>query len=199
MPYQPRRTWKIVTQPQSEPVTLAEAKANLSVDFTDDDSMIEDLIVAAREDAELFTRRGFITQTWDLFLECFPSNDFRDEIEIPISPLQSITSVKYLDNDGVQQTMSASDYIVDTSSEPARIRPAYNTSWPSTRDQMNAIEVRFVAGYGDATDVPKAIKAAINMHVAGLYEHREANTDIKVEDNPAASRLLWKHRVLESF
>jgi hypothetical protein len=56
---------------------LGDAKLHLKVDTPDDDSLITALIVAARRYAETFTRRAFISQTWDLFLDHFPgASDF---------------------------------------------------------------------------------------------------------------------------
>ena len=61
---------QLITPPAIEPVTLAEAKAHLKVDTTDDDTLITSLIAAARARAEWHTRRAFITQGWMLWLRC---------------------------------------------------------------------------------------------------------------------------------
>ena len=54
----------LVTAPTEEPVSLAEAKLHLRVDYTNDDVLIGALITAARQHAENDTRRALVTQTW---------------------------------------------------------------------------------------------------------------------------------------
>jgi uncharacterized phiE125 gp8 family phage protein len=159
----------LVDAPAVEPVTKTEAKAQLRITHSDEDTIIDGLITAARHYSENYCQRVFITQTWDLFLDCFPA-----EIEIPFPPLQSVTHIKYIDTDGNEQTLSASNYTVDSSSFIGRIVPAYGESWPSIRYVPNAVNVRFVAGYGDAaSDVPETIKLAMKMLIAHWYENRE--------------------------
>lgn len=183
---------QLVTPPSVEPVSLAEARAHLKAASTAEDSLIQDWIVAARSHAESLTWRKFCTQTWDYSLDSFP----RCELEIPHGKLQSITSITYVDVNGVTQTLSASDYQVDIKSDPGRIAPAYGLSWPSTRSQqLNAVTVRFVCGYGLAAAVPREIKAAICLIVGHLYEHREEVSDFETFKVPnSAENLLSQFR-----
>jgi len=165
----------LVTAPPAEPVSLDEAKDHLRVKNGDEDVLLTGLIKAARQHVDGrdgWLNRALITQTWDLFLDAFPcSSDI--PIVVPLPPLQSITSVTYLDDAGASQTWAATDYTVDAKSEPGRILPAYGLSYPSTRRVMNAVTVRFVAGYGLAVAVPATLKLALGALVAHFYEHRE--------------------------
>ena len=159
-----------VTPPASEPVSLAEAKLHLKIETadTEDDAIVSALIASAREYAEFRTRRQLVTATWKLVLDEFPS-----EIELPKPTLQSVSSVKYTDTDGTQQTLAASKYKVDAISEPARIEPAFGLSWPSTRDEFNAVVVRIVTGYGDAgSDVPEVVREAMKRLIAYWFQNR---------------------------
>lgn len=159
---------RVVTPPASEPVTLAEAKAHLRLEGTDEDSYVEVLIQAARQHAEAVCWRGVVTQTWEAVLECFPSGD---ALLLPGGNLASITSVSYTDGDGDAQTMSAADYEADTVSAPGRLVLAYDATWPSARSQWDAVRVRYVVGW-DVADVPAPIKQALLLLVSQMYEHR---------------------------
>src|SRR5512139_2020471 len=101
---------KLITAPTSEPVTLAEAKAQCRVDISTDDVLIGNLITAAREYCELHDWRVYMPQTWELYLDDWPKTQ---NIEIPKPPLQSVTSFKYIDEDGVETTLDSGQYFVD--------------------------------------------------------------------------------------
>jgi len=177
----------LVAAPGSEPLMLEEAKEWLRIDAdqTGHDGLILGLITAARIEAESFLERALVTQTWDYFRD-----NFEDEMEIPLPKLQSITSIKYIDSDGVQQTLSSSVYSVDTAAEPGLVRLAYGQSWPSVRGQANAVTIRFVAGYGTPEDAPETIKLALKMMVANSYETPGAAL------SEQAKALLWPYRIL---
>lgn len=153
--------WKVITPPSVEPLTLAEVKARLSINDTLDDADITAHITAAREAAESYTGLALIDTEIELALDAFPS-----EIALPIMPVSSITSVTYQDADNVTQALAASDYVFDDYSPIHRIVPASGVDWPDTYDTINAVRVKFTAGYGAAgSDVPEAIRNALLIAV----------------------------------
>jgi hypothetical protein len=201
---------ELVTPPAAEPVSLAEAKAHARVEFDDDDALISSLIVAVRRICETEVRRAFITQTFDMTIDRFPYRLVGQVLDpwafpsgkawlerqaipgsgalaIPRPKLQSIASISYLDVNGVTQTLDPSAYRV-IAGTPGLVEPAYQTTWPSIRPVSGAVTVRFTAGYGDATAVPEAIKVAIKMGVAYLYENRE---HIVVSAGLTIAELPW--------
>jgi uncharacterized phiE125 gp8 family phage protein len=184
----------LITPPAEEPVSLAEAKLHLRVDVSDDDALINGLIQAARERAEDILRRALITQTWELTLDQFPSGD---EIELPFPPLQSVASIKYTNSNGDESVFSSDDYIVDTAEEPGKVVLAYGSTWPSvTLYPTGAVAVRYVAGYGEAADVPQTFKQAMLLMAGEWYENRENATQPRQAEIPlAAKNLLWPRRV----
>lgn len=196
---------KLVTPPAAEPITLVEAKSNLRIDHADEDSHINILIAAARRLVERETARALITQTWQLFLDKFPTAmpdpDRRVQlIRQPLPPLQSITHIKYVDTDGVLQTWPSADYRVDNASEPARITPEFEKQWPEIRSVINAVEIQFVAGYGNTgSDVPEELRQAMHVLVAHWYENREAvMTDLRELPEPVQlsfESLISNYRV----
>lgn len=155
----------------TNPVSLADAKAVLRVSGTSEDSTIQgyiDAAIAHLDGKDGTLGRALMTQTWDVTFNDFPSGS--GSIVLPLPPLQSVTSVKYFDASNVEQTVSSSDYRVLTRT-PGEIEPV--DGWPSVYDRKDAVTVRFVAGYGSAaTDVPQPIRTAINMLVAQWYDNR---------------------------
>lgn len=156
---------KVISAPATEPVTLAEVKAQLGIETSDtvSDTVITRRITEAREWVENFTQRALITQTLEFVLDAFPDA----EIEIPRPAIQSVVSVKYLDGSNVLQTVNSSSYEVDNYSSVRNfIRPSYGNEWPTNvLDAWNAVRVQYVAGYGAAAAVPGPIRESIMLIV----------------------------------
>lgn len=181
----------VTSHPNEEPVATSEALEHLRVDEVEDWTYVNTLISAARNHVESVTRRALVTQTLQLTLDHFPGVahgilDLRMQpdqltgygndwvIRLPRSPLQSVTSIQYVDDAGDTQTLASSKYIVDASSQVPRITPAYTEVWPTTRPIPNAVTISFVAGYGAAADVPAALKQAMLILIGTMFEHRES-------------------------
>ena len=157
----------LISGPVSEPITLAEVKADLDVVVDSDDSQIAGYITAARaslDGKDGILGRALMPQTWELVFDSFPQGP----INIPLPPLQSVVSVKYLDVLGVEQTVPTTDYVVDPISEPGWIAPA--TVWPTAYDSINTVRIRFVAGYADAASVPRPLRLAMMLRIRGFYD-----------------------------
>ena len=158
---------RLLEAPAEQPVSLEEAKAHLRVDSDEDDTLIGSLIAAAvghLDGATGILGRCLVTQEWALDLDAFP-----ETIVLPLAPVVSVDAVKYLDDDGEQQTLASSGYVVSA----GRIEAAPDTDWPSTQARNGAVTIEFTAGYGAATDVPPALKAAILLLIGNWYENRE--------------------------
>lgn len=155
----------------TEPIPTADAKLHLRVDISDDDDYIASLVKAARAQAENILGRRLVTQTWDLTRDCFPIGD--RELMIPYGPVQSISSISYIDSGGTTQTLSSANYVLDTASLNARVYPAYSLIWPLTRDIQNAVTIRYVTGFGAYTAVPANIICAMKLMIGHWYENRE--------------------------
>lgn len=133
-----------------------------------DDPLLTLLLASARAKAETICRRALMPQTWDLVLDRFPAW----ELHVPKPSLQSITSISYVDADGVTQVLASSEYLADTKSEPGRVTPAWGKVWPVTRYQTGAVTVRFVCGYADAASVPSCIKEWMLLRIFTAWENR---------------------------
>lgn len=202
--------------PAGEPVTLAEAKAWLRVDNTDEDVLIHALIEAARGYVETFTRRALLTQTWALKLDAFPADarwhdgKYRQskggfivgrEIVLPKPPLQSVASITYVDTAGVTQTFATSNYHVDTAAQPGRVIIDDDADWPDTDVRPNAVTVTYVAGYGTPSSVPQGLRVALRYLLSHWFENRRhINIGNIVNAIPdTADALLWQHRIPEAY
>lgn len=181
----------LVTAPAVEPVSLQEAKDWLRVDHASDDALIEDLIAAAREYAENVTGLRLVAQTWDWTLDAFP-----DVLRPPIGPVSAVTSIKYLDPAGAEQTLAAAKYRADLAETPERITPAYGESWPSTHDVTAAVTVRLSVGFGAfPAAVPAVIRAWMRFTLADTYDIRgDVVTGAIVANLDRDKRFLWPHR-----
>ncbi len=152
------------------------------VEHDNDNAYIALLIKAAVERFEEVTGRQLLDATFDQFFDAFPT-----PMKLAYPPLDSVTSVKYYDTAGAQQTLTVDDdYQVDDAGEVASIWPGRtNTVWPSTEpERINAVEVRFVAGYGEAADIPERYKHAIKELVAEWYDRRLPASSCKVVKLP---------------
>jgi uncharacterized phiE125 gp8 family phage protein len=189
---------RLITAPASYPVSLAEVQKHCSAPETDFESILEICRKAATDEAEQFTGRALIDQTWDLYLDAFPASG---PVRIPKPPLIELVGV-YVDG----ELVDAATYTVDADSDPAgqraRISLATGASWPTPAAAANAIRIRFKAGYIDdaspaVANVPFAIKAAILMIAGTLFANRET---IVIGQTAtllpwAAEQLLRRYRV----
>lgn len=176
------------TEPEVEPLSLAEAKAHLRVTLDDEDALITSLISVARTACEEYTRRALITQGWTLWLDAFPGMDqawwdgmregaaqltVKRFLHLPRPPLQGVEEVVIYDDGDGESVFDEGLYFVDTASEPGRLALRNNAHWPAPLRAHHGISIAFTAGYGDAAeDVPPALRQGMLAHVAALYENR---------------------------
>jgi len=164
---------EVSTAPIGDPIPIDRARDHLRITGSDYDVEIRLVLAAVTKHIENLMGRALITQTLKLRRDQWPADG--EDLQLPMPPAQSVSSITYTDTSGVVQTLSADDYDVDIYSTPARIRPAWGESWPSIRPVPNAITVTYVAGYGNSPDdVPENIRQAILVALATAYEYREA-------------------------
>jgi uncharacterized phiE125 gp8 family phage protein len=192
---------KLVTPPTVEPVTLNDVKAQAVIGHDADDSLLSVMITAVREQGESITNRSWAPQTLEVVLDAFPSW----AIELPMGPVTGVTSVKYIDEDGVEKTLSSSKYYTDLDSVIARVVPAENEVWPDTQiGKPGAVRVRYAAGYTTAL-FPKALKQWMLIKIASLYAQRESHMvgfavgyKVAEMDRGFCDGLLDRYRVMGS-
>jgi len=191
--------YQITVEPAEEPITLAEAKEHLRVDFSDEDDYITALITTARKYCESYTNRVFITQTWRQNIDYFPR-----VIQLKVNPIISLTSLKYYDTAENQQTITdnSNNFQKDFNSDVGSLHEGLVNAFPSVGDTINPIEIITVCGYGAAADVPMNIKHAMKIMVSHLYENREGvnvvvgGLAMQIELPNAVKHLLMPYRIL---
>jgi hypothetical protein len=161
-------TIEIINAAAAEPLDINGVKLSRRITSTDQDAELFRCMRTARETCEQITRRQLMVSRLRLTLDSFPGfgvcSAFDNlslsrggsivdplsltAIEIPRPPLVAIESITYVDTAGTTQSLNVlTDIIVDSSSEPARIFPAYGTTWPLTRAQAGAVKITFLSGF----------------------------------------------------
>lgn len=189
----------VKTPPAAEPISLAEAKAHLRVDITDEDALIQNYIRAARTTLESTYDVAFVQQSLVLGRDYFPTSynlgwsptsgwaygdtwmSQYDTMELRYGyislrpPVQSITSVTYLDPaTGNPVVWPSSNYMLDADSQPGRLTLALGKTYPPTAPLMGAVKVEFVTGNPTPALVPDDQKQAIKLLCGHMYLNREA-------------------------
>lgn len=175
---------KTITEPAVEPVSLEAARKQCKVDAEgsppthEDDDLIQAFTTAAREWCEGYTGRSIAQKTLELALDEFPA----DDILIERGPVAGIESITYIDEDGAEQTVDPVNYTIDQYQERTWAIPAIDFTWPSTLEAVNAVKVRYAAGYTTEADspndmpIPQSMRVAILLLLAHLYENRSNTT-----------------------
>jgi uncharacterized phiE125 gp8 family phage protein len=184
--------WTVTVAPTLEPITLDEAKRQARITDTSSDAVLESYIATAREAAEAYMNRGILTQTVKAVFD-----DFANVMPLPLAaPLQSISHVKYYDNDGVIQTLAASVYDTDTVVRPGAVCLKVGQSWPALQgDRRNGrVEITYLVGWATAALVPEQIKQGIRMYVTYLDLDRDG-MEVGAQNARMAAERCWSDRI----
>lgn len=184
--------------PITDPLDQNEMKEHLRIDHSDDDSYLIDIDKAATEWVERECNIAMVERTYTAKIP-----HFAEMIELPRRPLQEVTAIKYWSTDSpsvlttlwekTSPEVAPTTFRVNTGE--GFIYRNYSQPWPTTDIRHDAVQITFVAGYGGVAQVPNALKHALLLLVADLYEHRE-DTVIgpNVYNRNAAKALLDMYR-----
>jgi uncharacterized phiE125 gp8 family phage protein len=162
---------QVVTPAASYAVTVDELKTELSISDAAWDAKLALLIREASEQLEVATGRALLVQTFCEFYDWVPLSDAW-AMRLHRAPLIAVSSIKYLDTNGAEQTWAANQYTLDIHREPARIALSFTGTLPTVRDVMKCFYVTYTAGYATASVIPSIAKEFIYVYTQARYERR---------------------------
>lgn len=177
-----------ITAPTDTPVSLAEAKTQLRIDHSDDDTYITHLIdvVASKfEPPHGRLNRSLCSQTLEASLPAWPCDRI---VRLIGRPVTAVSSVKYSDEDNVEATLSSGNYYL--LSDQAGLGFLTDADLPCLYPRPDAIRIRYVAGHADAANIPERIRHAILAVVTRLYAQRGDMVPGSLREDQEADRLI---------
>lgn len=185
---------ELLDPPATTPITLAEVKAQLRVEHTDDDALLTRLInvAVAYTDVRGALGQAMITQKWGQWVDSTPPQ----AVSLILGPVTGVTAIKYYDLDGALQTDTLSNYQVIGTEFATTVGPKTGFSWPVAQDRSDAIRIEYEIGYGAATtDVPETIRHALMLLIGHWYDNRENSQMDELANIPFGyEHLLNIHR-----
>ena len=153
--------------PAVEPIPLAEMRAYLRLDGTDEDALVAGLVAAARLAIEGATRLALTAQTWRLRLDRWPADGV---VSLPFAPILSVDAVRLVPRSGAAVSFGSDLYRIDLAGDPARLLLDLATARPQLAD---GLEIDLTAGFGPGpASVPEPLRLAIRRLVARWFENR---------------------------
>lgn len=178
----------VTTEATVDPVASQEIRDFARLDDSIDTNFLNSFVKAATILCEEYTGRAFINRSLRLSVDGVEDIDetltegfreapyhiyFDNYLTLPKPPLASVESIKYYDDSDTESVWDASNYYVDSESQPARIILRNGGAWPTSLRKANGLQVNYTAGYGASrADVPETIRVAIMQTAVNMYEHR---------------------------
>jgi len=220
-------SYTVTEPPVNMAVSLDTVKAYLKITSTAEDATLTIFINAAIDYAEKFTRRDFISRTYETFRDFFPlwvsegyytlgeNPSFGGALAIPVitggnvgfeirrSPLQTIEFVEYL-KDNVLTTVDASTYYNTLETDYSEVLTLDGESWPEDADRrLQSVRMTFVTGFGDDdTDMPVWVTEGVMQHVANMWANRgdcSSCGDTSGSLLPSTAKLLYLQNRIENL
>lgn len=162
----------ILTQPPAaEPLALADLKAFLRVEGSEEDGLIQSVAAAARAHLEATTGRAFVSQGWRIVRDAWPPTG---RLTLPVGPVASLDAVTVETADG-QVSVPLDRFRLDGAAVPPRLawQPG---SVPAPAEPLAGIAIDVTAGFGSPADVPPALVQAVRLLAAYWFDNRSLVT-----------------------
>ena len=158
------------SQVGAEPIDLDYTKNYCKVDFDVDDAIITQGIAAARGICENYIGQSVVKKNFVYQFSDFELNDLDNGfpvVNLLRGPIQSVTTVKFINSEGEEETLTTDDYrVIGLSQKSLLVKKAVTLN----SRIGSIIQVEYVAGM---TKVPDEIKDGIAQLVGDMYEHRQ--------------------------
>jgi len=164
---------EIKIAPAGHPFDFNEVRNHTRIDDDVEDDVLRTYLLAAIGYFENFTWRVVRPTTFTGFLDTWA------DVEINKTPVTSITSVKYYDEDDALQTLPVSDYDVNLKVIPATI---VFKEEPNLFDKPNAVEIEYIAGYPELKDIPSLVRAGLYIATEQFYDFRTGASPITMNE-----------------
>lgn len=179
----------VSTPPAEAPVSLAEAKAHLRVDWTDEDSIIQsylDAAIAVLDGPTGWLGRAMCAQSWQHVCakpDC-------GKVWLTAQP-NALTSIYYLEPTTKVETLATlADFRVHSDGYRFAVVPKTGKEWPAHAVRSDALKLTYTTGYGGSSAVPKPIKQAVLLLVGHWFKEREAATVVAMRELPFGVQAL---------
>lgn len=176
-----------VSDPDTEPLTLSQAKKHLEIAVSDNthDVHVSALITAAREmfehDTQIITSEREVQEK----LSQWPDDCWR----LYHRPIIQVDAIEYFAIDGTESSLNDSQYSADL---PNRIiHRAVGSNWPSLAQRWDAVTIEYIAGYAE---VPEIFKSAIKLKLDCLFELRGETTKMPASEKAYEMLVKRYHR-----
>ena len=168
----------------SEPVTAAQVKQQCGIATSDTsyDDMITRMIASGRGFVEKYCAIRVVTQT--VTIKC---DEFADFARLPVAPIQSVSSIAYIDADGATQTLSNTVYEVRTDGMVTSIVLKFAQVWPVIQTGSR-ITVTAVVGW---TSVPQEIVSGILLWIGRFFYHSKSDPMLKRDQVEGLGMKEW--------
>ena len=174
----------LVDGPQLEPLSLIEAKTWLRVDGTDEDSLIQALIIAARLMVESEIGLVLLAQNWRIIGDAWPEEEI---IPVRIGRVLSVAGGRVFPASGPAQAMPSTNFEILRGENADSILPL---SRPAPGRTRGGVEIDIRLGFGEfAAQVPEPLRLAVRQLVAHWFENR-GDASMGEQGLPASVRAL---------
>jgi uncharacterized phiE125 gp8 family phage protein len=185
-------TLKRTSSPQFLAVTLEEAKAHLRVSGTAQNDLITRLIESATEQLERDIERCLVQATWQQSQYGFAEDG--KSILLNMSSTTAISSITYIDGDGVEQTLPTDKYSLDAGRNAVTCLDD-DEGWPETLvtpSERDTVFINFTCGVTNADCLPRLYKQAILLEVGRYYYDPAQEAGVNTNDGRSYENLVKK-------